>query len=62
MAKKRRILSKKLYSQQSLLREREYGFYWYAWLWSHSHPPGAHRPDQPAHLRRRAAERLDDGL
>ena len=34
MAKKRRILSKKLYSQQSLLREREYGFYWYAWLWN----------------------------
>lgn len=34
MAKKRRILSKKLYSQQSLHREREYGFYWYAWLWN----------------------------
>lgn len=33
MATKRRILSKKLYSQQSLHKEREYGFYWYSWLW-----------------------------
>ena len=21
------------YSQKSLRRDREYGFYWYAWLW-----------------------------
>ena len=34
MAKKRRILSKKLYSEQSLIREREYGFYWYSWIWN----------------------------
>lgn len=33
MATKRRILSKKLYNQQTLHREREYGFYWYSWLW-----------------------------
>ena len=38
MAKKRRILSKKLYSQESLIREREYGFYWYSWLWSIARP------------------------
>ncbi len=34
MAAKRRILSKKLYSEHSLIREREYGFYWYAWIWN----------------------------
>ena len=38
MEKKRRILSKKLYSQESLIREREYGFYWYSWLWSIARP------------------------
>jgi len=33
MAKKRRIISRKFYSQKSLHKEREYGFYWYSWLW-----------------------------
>ena len=31
--KKRRVVSRKFYNQKTLLREREYGFYWYAWLW-----------------------------
>lgn len=31
--KKRRVVSRKFYNQRTLLREREYGFYWYAWLW-----------------------------
>lgn len=31
--KKRRIVSRKFYNQKTLHREREYGFYWYAWLW-----------------------------
>ena len=31
--KKRRVVSRKFYNQRSLHREREYGFYWYAWLW-----------------------------
>lgn len=37
MAKKR-IVSKKPYSPRSLYKEREYGFYWYNWLWSIARP------------------------
>jgi len=33
MAKKRRVVSRKFYNQRTLHKEREYGFYWYAWLW-----------------------------
>ena len=33
MAKKRRIVSQKFYNQKTLHKEREYGFYWYSWLW-----------------------------
>lgn len=33
MAKKRRVISRKFYSQKTLHKEREYGFYWYSWLW-----------------------------
>lgn len=33
MAKKRRIVSQNFYNQRTLHREREYGFYWYSWLW-----------------------------
>ncbi len=33
MAKKRRIVSQKFYNSRTLHKEREYGFYWYAWLW-----------------------------
>ena len=31
--KKRRVVSRKFYNQRTLHREREYGFYWYSWLW-----------------------------
>lgn len=33
MAKKRRIVSQNFYNQRTLHKEREYGFYWYSWLW-----------------------------
>jgi len=33
MAKKRRIVSQKFYNSQTLHKEREYGFFWYAGLW-----------------------------
>ncbi len=32
-SKKRRVVSRKFYNQKTLHREREYGFYWYSWLW-----------------------------
>ena len=32
-AKKRRVVSRKFYNQKTLHKEREYGFYWYSWLW-----------------------------
>ena len=31
--KKRRVVSRKFYNQKTLHKEREYGFYWYSWLW-----------------------------
>lgn len=31
--KKRRVVSRKFYNQRTLHKEREYGFYWYSWLW-----------------------------
>ncbi len=34
----KRIYSAKRYNQKSLMREREYGFYWYSWLWNLFHP------------------------
>lgn len=30
---KRRIVAKKRYSTKSIIREREYGFFWYSWIW-----------------------------
>ncbi|MBR0464351.1 MAG: endolytic transglycosylase MltG [Clostridia bacterium] len=39
MAKtKRRIVSKKFYNSKTLMREREYGFYWYDALWRFARP------------------------
>ncbi|NLG24597.1 MAG: hypothetical protein GX558_04530, partial [Clostridiales bacterium] len=35
---KRRPYKKRPYSIRSLMHEREYGFYWYAWLWSALRP------------------------
>ena len=34
----KRIYSAKRYNQKSLMREREFGFYWYSWLWNFLHP------------------------
>ena len=34
----KRIYSARRDSQKSLMREREYGFYWYSWLWNILHP------------------------
>ena len=31
--KKRRVVSRKFYNSKTLHKEREYGFYWYSWLW-----------------------------
>ena len=31
--KKRRVVSRKFYNPKTLHKEREYGFYWYSWLW-----------------------------
>lgn len=33
MIRKRRVVSRKFYNQKTLHKEREYGFYWYSWLW-----------------------------
>jgi len=43
MAKRRtysepEIYSKKRYNQKTLIREREYGFYWYSWIWHLARP------------------------
>lgn len=38
MAKKRRIVSRNFYNQKTLHKEREYGFYWYSWLWKLARP------------------------
>ena len=38
MAKKRRIVSQKFYNQRTLHKEREYGFFWYSWLWHIARP------------------------
>jgi len=35
---KRRIVSKKRYSNKAIIREREYGFFWYSWIWRIARP------------------------
>lgn len=35
---KRRVYTKKRYNQKSLHKEREYGFFWYSWIWHTMRP------------------------
>ena len=38
MAKERVVTAKRVYDTKAIIREREYGFFWYSWFWTAARP------------------------